>query len=70
LRVALTAFPGIIRADSFLQRGEGVFWDVRNPGKAVTIRLAAEHFVKLVGEVEDPVATGAITIAISLQARS
>ena len=70
MRVAVTAFPGIIRAGSFLQRGEWVFWDVRNLETAVTIHLAGEQFVKLVGEEEDPVATGAITTAIRLQARS
>lgn len=69
MRVAVTALPGIIRAGSFLQRGEWV-WDVRNPEKAVTIHLAGEQFVKLVGEGEDPVATGAINTAIRLQARS
>jgi hypothetical protein len=69
LRVAVTALPGIIRAGSFLQRGEWV-WDVRNLETAVTIHLAGEQFVKLAGEEEGTVATGAITTAICLQARS
>jgi hypothetical protein len=69
LRAAGTALPGIIRAGSFLQRGEWVFWDVRSPEKAVTIQLADEHYVKLVVEVADPVATAtAITEAIRRQA--
>jgi hypothetical protein len=71
LRVAGTALPGIIRAGSFLQHGEWVFWDVRNLERVVTIHLTSEQFVKLVVEVEDPVATvAAINKAIDLQSRS
>ena len=69
LRAPGTVLPGVIRAGSFLQHGEWVFWDVRHPQKALTIHLAGEQYVKLVVEVEDPVAAAsAIQAAIRSQA--
>jgi LuxR family transcriptional regulator, maltose regulon positive regulatory protein len=42
------------RAFEFLQQGEWMFWDLRQPEKALTIHLVDERFVKLVVEVENP----------------
>jgi hypothetical protein len=68
LRAPGTAFPGLIRAGSFLQQGEWVFWDVHNPKQALTIHLSDAHFAKLVVEVENPeTVAGAINEAIRPQ---
>jgi hypothetical protein len=49
--------PGLLVAGSFYQHGEKVFWDVHDPQKAVTIRLADTQYARLVIEVEDPAAS-------------
>lgn len=49
-----THFPGVITAGTFHIDGERVFWDVRDPAKAVVIQLADERFTRLVVEVADP----------------
>ena len=68
LRAPGTAFPGLIRAGSFLQQGEWVFWDVHNPKQALTIHLSDAQFAKLVVEVENPeTVAGAINEAIRPQ---
>lgn len=51
-----TGLPGVIRAGSFLLDGQWAFWDVNDPHKAITIRLADEHYTKLVIQVADPAA--------------
>ncbi len=56
MRLPGTHIPGVIAAGSFYQHHEWVFWDVFHPEKAVTIRLAHEHYSKLVVEVDDPAA--------------
>lgn len=39
---------------TFLQKGRRVFWDVRDPDKAIIIDLKDEEYAQLVVEVEDP----------------
>jgi len=51
-----TSLPGVIKAGDFLLEGQWAFWDVHDPQKAITIKLADEHYTKLVIEVADPVA--------------
>lgn len=61
VRVGGTHLPGVITAGRFLRHGERLFWDVKNPEKAVVIELAdAETYDRLVIEVEDPRATVAL----------
>ncbi|GLX50057.1 hypothetical protein Shyhy01_30070 [Streptomyces hygroscopicus subsp. hygroscopicus] len=61
IRVAGTYFPGVITAGRFRHHGERLFWDVKNPDKAVVIELAdAESYDRLVIEVDDPRATVAL----------
>ncbi|MER5994304.1 hypothetical protein [Streptomyces viridosporus] len=61
LRVGGTHFPGLITAGRYLHKGERLFWDVKNPDKAVVIELAdAETYDRLVVEVDDPRATVAL----------
>ncbi|MGW6918595.1 hypothetical protein ACWGB8_32970 [Kitasatospora sp. NPDC054939] len=54
LRMGGTHFPGLITAGTFRSGGEWVFWDVKDPAKAVVIELADERYSRLVVEVSDP----------------
>lgn len=56
VRLPGTHIPGVIAAGSLYHHQEWVFWDVHHPEKTVTIRLAHEHYSKLVIEVDDPAA--------------
>ncbi len=56
IRLPGTHAPGVIAAGSFYTSGGWVFWDVHDPQKALTIKLAHEHYTKLVIEVTDPAA--------------
>ncbi|MGW1468312.1 hypothetical protein ACWCPT_28650 [Streptomyces sp. NPDC002308] len=61
IRVGGTYLPGVITAGRFLRHGERLFWDVKNPEKAVVIELAdAETYDRLIIEVENPRATVAL----------
>ena len=51
-----TGLPGVIKAGDFLLEGQWAFWDVHDPHKAITIKLADEHYTKLVIEIADPAA--------------
>ncbi len=57
LRLPGTHVPGVITAGTFQLDGEKVFWDVRNPDRAVVIALRDQTYARLVIEVEDPRAT-------------
>ncbi len=59
IKIPGTHLPGVIAAGSFYTSGGWVFWDVHDPQKALTIKLAHEHYTKLVIEVTDPHADGA-----------
>lgn len=54
-----TNLPGVLRAGSFYDWGthEWSFWDVHDPGHAVTIDLRDEHYARLVVEVANPAET-------------
>lgn len=56
IRAPGTGLPGVIKAGSFRLDGQWAFWDVHDPKKAITIKLADEHYTKLVIEVTDPTA--------------
>jgi hypothetical protein len=56
IRAPGTGLPGVIKAGSFRLEGQWAFWDVHDPQKAITIKLADEHFTKLVIEVTNPAA--------------
>ncbi|MFC0598336.1 hypothetical protein [Streptomyces palmae] len=60
LRSPGTHVPGIVTAGTFHVDGERVFWDVRDPAKAVVIQLADERYARLVIQVLDPRATVAL----------
>ncbi|MFJ7998799.1 hypothetical protein ACIQ7D_16885 [Streptomyces sp. NPDC096310] len=52
--------PGVITAGTFHQDGEKVFWDLKDPSKAVVVELADEKYARLVVQVDDPRATVAL----------
>ncbi|RKE22573.1 hypothetical protein [Streptomyces sp. TLI_171] len=60
VRVGGTQWPGVITAGRFRRDGELVFWDVKNPAKAVVIELADERYARLIVEVDDPRAAVAL----------
>ena len=62
-----TGLPGVIKAGNFLLNGQWAFWDVHDPHKAITIKLADEHYTRLVIEVADP-ATDVARIEEALRA--
>jgi hypothetical protein len=47
-----TELPGVIKAGTFYQWRERVFWDVRDPDKTIVIELGDERYARLVIEVE------------------
>src|SRR5512142_776999 len=57
LRAPGTYVPGVLAVGTFYRDGERVFWDVRNPSRAVVIQLTDERYDRLVIEVADPRAT-------------
>ncbi|MFE7811784.1 hypothetical protein ACFU5P_07355 [Streptomyces sp. NPDC057433] len=60
IRAPGSHLPGVITAGTFHQDGEKVFWDVRDPSKAVVVELADERYARLVLQVDDPRATVAL----------
>ncbi|PRY44801.1 hypothetical protein [Umezawaea tangerina] len=60
LRAPGTHAPGVITAGTFHLDGERVFWDVKDPSKAVVVELADERYARLVVQVDDPRATVAL----------
>jgi len=52
-----TGLPGVIKAGTFYQRRERVFWDVHDPDKTIVIQLRDERYARLNIEVEAPPAT-------------
>jgi hypothetical protein len=57
IRSGRTHVPGVITVGTFHREEERVFWDVRDAGKTLVIRLKDERYSQLVTEVEDPPAT-------------
>lgn len=54
IRAPGSRVPGVITAGTFHQDGEKVFWDVRDPSKAIVVELADERYARLVLQVDDP----------------
>jgi hypothetical protein len=57
IRAPGTQIPGVFAAGTWRHHGEKVFWDVRDPERAVVVELRDESYTRLVLEVEDPQAT-------------
>lgn len=49
-----TNIPGFFTAGTFHLHGDRVFWDVRDPAKAIVVELHDEQYRELIIEVEDP----------------
>lgn len=61
VRVGGTHVPGVITAGRFRRDGERLFWDVKNPDKAIVVELSdAETYDRLIIEVDDPRTTVAL----------
>lgn len=56
IKLAGADLPGVLRAGTFYQHGQRVFWDVHNPEKTIVIALHDERYGELVVEVADPAA--------------
>ncbi len=54
VRLGGTQLPGVITAGTFRHDGDWIFWDVRDPARAVVIELADEKYTRLIVEVADP----------------
>lgn len=54
IRFPGTYIPGVITAGTYIHEGDRIFWDVRDPEKAVVIDLSGEKYARLVVEVDDP----------------
>lgn len=68
LRMPGTYVPKVIAAGSYWWKGRGwSFWSVRNPKKAVDIRLRDERYARLVIQVDDPHATAAMIEAFAIK---
>ncbi len=46
--------PSLIRDGILYEDGDCVFWEVRNPDKAIVLYLEDEPYTKLIVEVADP----------------
>jgi hypothetical protein len=55
-RLPGTHIPGVITAGTFHKRGKRIFWDVKNPEKAIVVDLADERYEQVIVEVTDPAA--------------
>ena len=53
IRAPGTSIPGILTAGTFYSSEGRSFWDVRDPARAIAIRLRDDRYVKLVVEVKD-----------------
>ncbi|MEV0615354.1 hypothetical protein AB0I81_18695 [Nonomuraea sp. NPDC050404] len=60
IRAPGTHLPGVITAGTFHQDGDKIFWDVKDPSKALVVELANEQYIRLVLQVDDPRATVAL----------
>ncbi|WP_282779632.1 hypothetical protein [Nocardia sp. CC201C] len=54
IRLPGTYVPRVITAGTFLHRGERIFWDVRNPERAVVIDFSSGKYARAIVEVDDP----------------
>jgi hypothetical protein len=54
IRAPGTHLPGVIIAGTYYQKGQRIFWDVKDPQKTIVIELSDERYNQLIVEVEDP----------------
>lgn len=46
--------PGCVTAGTFYQKGQKIFWDVKNCNKSIMIELKNNSFTRIIVEVDDP----------------
>lgn len=54
IRFPGTYLPRVITAGTYIHDGNRIFWDVRDPEKAVVIELSGGKYAQVVVEVEHP----------------
>ncbi len=52
-----TCVPGVLTAGTLRSCGKRIFWDVRDPEKAIVLDLKDDRYEQLIVEVEDANAT-------------
>jgi hypothetical protein len=57
IRMPGTNLPGVIKAGTFYQHGQRIFWDIHHPDNSIVIELADDQYKELVVEVAEPAAT-------------
>lgn len=63
LKLAGADIPGLFAAGTFYRHGNLVFYDVRDPSRAIVVELDDETYDRLVVEVRDPAAAVATIMA-------
>ncbi len=46
--------PGVVTAGTFYQKGEKIFWGVKNSDKSIMIDLKNNSFTRIIIEVDNP----------------
>jgi len=46
--------PGVIKAGTFYQNGQRIFWDIKHPENGIVIELTDDRYKELIVEVTDP----------------
>lgn len=46
--------PGVVTAGTFYQKGQKIFWDVRDCDKSIMIELKDNSFARIIVEVDNP----------------
>jgi hypothetical protein len=49
-----TNLPGVIKAGTFVQNGQRVFWDIQHPDNGIVIELTDDRYKELIIEVANP----------------
>jgi hypothetical protein len=49
-----TNVPGVIKAGTFYEKGQRIFWDIHQPDNGIVIELADDQYKELVIEVDNP----------------
>jgi hypothetical protein len=54
VKMSGSRIPGVIKAGTFYQDGQRVFWDIHHPENGIVIELADDRYKELIIEVANP----------------
>ena len=54
VKVSGARIPGVIKAGTFYQNGQRIFWDIQHPENGIVIELTDERYKELIIEVDNP----------------